>query len=183
MGQNIICGIGNALGTSDTLHDLHRARLVMIAVGPVVFIVTLTMLAANLKVRWPCVHQSDKPGRMLCGQIMVVLSVVVGLMIGSFAIWRDFEVELLSFEAWGGMLIYSPKHLDFGMDYDNIQEWLPSLVLLVWSLPLAILIQRKGGLRWYRNRYYGDTCSSSFSSFFVIFLLVNFFLSFFLFLH
>merc|ERR1711959_182586 len=53
------------------------------------------------------------------------------------------------------MLVYGPKHVDFGLASENIQEWLPSLILLIWSFPLAMLIQKKGGLRWYRNRYYG----------------------------
>jgi len=79
----------------------------------------------------------------------------VGLCLCAFAMYRDMVVELRSLTTEGGCLVYAPRHTDFGFASDEIQEWLPSLILLLWSMPLALLIQKKGGLRWYKNRYYG----------------------------
>jgi len=71
-----------------------------------------------------------------------------------FALVRDADVTLVLVDSDGGALAYLPEHHDFGLDTSEIQEWVPALALLLWSLPLCYMIQRKGGLKWYKNRYY-----------------------------
>jgi len=152
LGQNIIIGLGNVFGQGSTLIVLSRVRLGMNAVGPPVFLITLTLLAEKTRVDWPCL---GKHRRLLSGQIMVVAAIILGLGLCGFAVYRDMTEHLIALTTIGGCLIYGPEHKTFGFEPHDVQEWLPSLVLLVWSIPIAVLIQRKGGLRWYRNRYYG----------------------------
>jgi len=153
--QNVILAFGNVIGRGDGLESMSRVRLGCNAVGPPVFLVTLTLLAEKTRVRWPCVNKNDKDQRALAGQVVVGFSACVAMAIGIYAFYRDMVVNLSAHDTNGGALIYAPKHEDFGFSPEDIQEWLPSLVLLIWSLPLALFIQRKGGLRWYKNRYYG----------------------------
>lgn len=153
--QNFIVALGNVIGEGDTLLALSRVRLGMNAVGPPVFLITLTLLAEKTKVSWPCANFKNKEQEVLIGQVMVGLGVLLGLLLCAFAMYRDMVLDLHALTTEGGCLVYSPRHNEFGFASEEIQEWLPSLILLLWSLPLALLIQNKGGLRWYRNRYYG----------------------------
>merc|ERR1711959_453027 len=88
------------------------------------------------------------------GRYMLVFAIILGFGMCAFAIYRDYEEDLIPVDSDGGVLLYQVEQHTFGFNVHAIQEWLPSLVLLIWSLPLSWLIKKKGGLKWFKSRWY-----------------------------
>merc|ERR1712086_22047 len=152
--ENIVIAFGSAIGEGEGLDRLSRARLIVHSVMAPGFIIVLTRLAARFRIQWPGLDDAATADQLqLHGNIWTGVACVVSAALLAFCVVRDAE-EVMEPTKLSGTMGYTHEHVNWGLTWDDFQEWFPTLVLLVWSLPVALLIHRQGGLKWYKNKTY-----------------------------
>lgn len=162
--ENIIIAFGSTIGLGDTLDRLSRARLIVHSLVAPGFIVVLTRLAARFRINWPwwpsvCRCSPAHAGNeteddlQFRGRVWTGIAVGLSIALATFTIVRDSE-EVLDPSEVAGTTSYAHEHNNWGVEWDDVQEWLPTAVLVIWSVPIAYLIHKKGGLKWYHNKLY-----------------------------